>query len=83
MLEMLDYTIRIAITPTILYLFFYFDLYLNTAYAARYILRFCLTTGLRSKRQTLLSILAVHQPFYISICISTLPAQHTTFYVSL
>ena len=24
-------------------------------------------------------VLAVHQPFYISICISTLPTQHTTF----
>ena len=29
--------------------------------------------------ETLLSISAVHQPFYISICISTLPTQHTTF----
>ena len=28
-----------------------------------------LTKGQRSKRQTLLSVLAVHQPFYISICI--------------
>ena len=28
---------------------------------------------------TLLSISAVHQPFYISISISTLPTQHTTF----
>ena len=27
------------------------------------------------------SISAVHQPFYISICISTLPTQDTTFYV--
>ena len=27
---------------------------------------------------TVLSILAVHQPFYISICISILPTQHTT-----
>ena len=26
---------------------------------------------------------AAHQPFYISICIWTLPTQHTTFYVSL
>ena len=25
------------------------------------------------------SVLAVHQPFRISICISTLPTQHTTF----
>ena len=24
-------------------------------------------------------ISAVHRPFYISICISTLPMQHTTF----
>ena len=27
----------------------------------------------------ILSILAVHRPFYISICIATLPTQHTTF----
>ena len=33
----------------------------------------------RSKRYTLLSVSAVHQPFHISICISTLPTQHTTF----
>ena len=33
MLETLDYTIRIGSTPTILY----FDLYLNTAYAAHYV----------------------------------------------
>ena len=26
---------------------------------------------------------AVHQPFYISICIWKLPTQHTTFYISL
>ena len=40
---------------------------------------FSLTKGQCSKRQTVLSALAVHQPFYISICISTLPTQHTTF----
>ena len=28
---------------------------------------------------TKLSVSAVHQPFYISICIWTLPTQHTTF----
>ena len=28
---------------------------------------------------SILSVLAVHRPFYISICISTLPTQHTTF----
>ena len=28
---------------------------------------------------TILSVSAVHRPFYISICISTLPTQHTTF----
>ena len=39
---------------------------------------FSLTKGQRSKRQTLF-VSAVHQPFYISICISTLPTQHTTF----
>ena len=27
----------------------------------------------------LIFMLAVHRPFYISICISTLPTQHTTF----
>ena len=32
-----------------------------------------------SKRQTLLSISAIHQTFYISICIQTLSIQHTTF----
>ena len=32
-LEMLDFTIRIGSTLT----FFYFDLYLNTAYAAHYV----------------------------------------------
>ena len=32
---------------------------------------------------TLLSGLAVHRPFYISICISTLPTQHTTFKINL
>ena len=45
-------------------------------------LRFSLTkAGQCSKRQTILSVSAVHQPFYISfsICISTLPTQHTTF----
>ena len=31
------------------------------------------------ERETLLSISAVHQPFYISICIWTLPMQHTMF----
>ena len=31
------------------------------------------------KTTTILSISAVHQPFYISICISTLLMQHTTF----
>ena len=36
-----------------------------------------LTKGQRPKR--LQSISAVHGPFYISICISTLPTQHTTF----
>ena len=40
---------------------------------------FSLKKGQCSKRQTILSVLAVHQPFYISICISTLPTQHTTF----
>ena len=33
MLEMLDFTIRIGITPT----FLYFDLYLSSAYAAHYV----------------------------------------------
>ena len=28
------------------------------------------------ERPTILSVLAVHRPFYISICISTLPTQH-------
>ena len=33
----------------------------------------------RNVRLYLLSVSAVHQPFYISICIWTLPTQHTTF----
>ena len=41
---------------------------------------FSLTKGQHSKRYTILSVLAVHQPFYTSICISTLPTQRTTFY---
>ena len=39
---------------------------------------------LRSKHQTLLTVSAVHQPFYISICIWTLPSLKTldfTFYI--
>ena len=36
-----------------------------------------------SKRQTLLSVLAVHQRFHISICISTLSTQHITFIINL
>ena len=40
---------------------------------------YTLTKGQCSKRWTILSVLAVHRPFYISICISTLPTQHTTF----
>ena len=38
-LEMLDYTIHIGSTPT----FLYFDLYLNTAYAAHYVYFTCCT----------------------------------------
>ena len=52
--------------------------YINSP-AFLFIFCFSLTKGQRSKRYTLLSVLAVHQPFYISICISTLPTQHTTF----
>ena len=44
-----------------------------------YTVPFSLTKDQRSKRYTILSVLAVHQPFYISICLSTLPTQHTTF----
>ena len=40
---------------------------------------FSLTKGRRSRRWTLLSISAVHQLFYISICIWTLPTADTTF----
>ena len=35
--------------------------------------------SLATVSETLLSVSALHQPFYISICISTLPTQHTTF----
>ena len=44
-----------------------------------FIFFFSLTNGQCSKRQTVLSVLAVHRPFYISICIFTLPTQHTMF----
>ena len=44
-----------------------------------FIFCFSLTKGQCSKRQTILSVLAVHQCFYISIYISTLPTHHTTF----
>ena len=54
-------------------------MYFNTAYAAHYILCFSLTKGLRSKCCTLLSIPAVHQPFYISICIWKLPTRTVHF----
>ena len=40
---------------------------------------FSLTKGQCSKHQTILSVLAVHRPFHIYICISTLPTQHTKF----
>ena len=40
---------------------------------------FSLTKCQCSKRWTILSVSAVHRHFYISICISTLPTQHTTF----
>ena len=72
-LQTLDFAFHIGSTPTFLYFYFY----LNTAYAGHYILCFSLTKGLRSKRQTLLSISAAHQPFISSICISTLPTQYT------
>ena len=45
-LKTLDFAFYIGSTPT----FLYFDLYLNTAYAAHYIMCFSLTKGLRSKR---------------------------------
>ena len=52
-----------------------------------FIFCFSLTKGQCSKCWTILSVLAVHRPFYISICISTLPMQHTSFmtlkYVSI
>ena len=44
---------------------------------------FSLTNGQRSKRQTLLSISAVHQPFYILISISTLTCISTFLYYEL
>ena len=60
-LKTLDFTFYIGSTPT----FLYFDLYLNTAYAAHYVLCFSLTKGVRSKRYTSLSISAVHQSLYL------------------
>ena len=44
--------------------------------------RFYLTKGQRSKRQILLSVSAVHQPFNISICISTSAyAAHYVYFI--
>ena len=40
-----------------------------------FIFYFSLTKG----QCSILSVVAVHRPFYISNCISTLPTQHTTF----
>ena len=40
---------------------------------------FSLTKGQRLKCSTVLSVMAVHQAFYISICMSTLPTQYTRF----
>ena len=84
-LETLDFTIRLGCTPT----FPYFDLYLYSAYAAPDYVYFTVgsftaATLCQISRSFvtvlyLLSVLAVHQPFYISICISTLPTQHTKF----
>ena len=44
--ETLDFTLHIGNASTILY----FNLYLNTAYVAHYVLCFSLTNGIRSKR---------------------------------
>ena len=87
-LETLDFTIRLGCTPT----FPYFDLYLYSAYAAPDYVYFTFgsftTVTLSSLCQIsrsfvtvlyILSVLAVHRSFYISICISTLPTQHTKF----
>ena len=49
--------------------------------------RFCylcsFSVSLSDARNVRLYVLAVHRPFYISICISTLPTQHTTFIIWL
>ena len=57
---LLDYTIRIGSTAT----FLYFDLYLYSAYSAHSFVTFI--------HLPILSVLAVHRPFYISICRSLL-----------
>ena len=56
MLETLDYTIRFGNTPTILY----FDIHLYSAYVEGPMLE---------TLDYILSVLAVHRPFYISIYI--------------
>ena len=47
---------------------------LTMAYKSKY-----KKVGILPIRQYTLSVLAVYRPFYISICISTLPTQHTSF----
>ena len=82
----LYFTFYIGSTPT----FSYFDLYLNNAFARNvrlyvlyrqytnlFIFRFVSEHCLGSKRYILLSISIVHQPFYILICIWTLPTLET------
>ena len=73
-LETLDFTFHIGSTPT----FLYFDLYLNTAYAAHYVyicfytrLNHFHSNGVATDPMTVFYFLvsAVHQPFYISICL--------------
>ena len=64
-----------------------FRLSLNETFKYLYICNLVSQTGVHlAKKQkksqwnlTHFSVKKVHQPFYISICISTLPTQHTTF----
>ena len=88
-----NFNILIGITPTFLYLdmylnttyaahYVYFRLYYPCRhYTNLFIFRFVSEHCLRSTLclfRTLLSVSAVHQPFYISICIWT-PTQHAMF----
>ena len=96
MLETLDYTIRIGSTPTFLFfdLYLYSAYAAHFVYFNLFIFLFasehCLRSVLRLfQRSTMLKTLdftiriGSTSTFSISICISTLPTQHTSFILRL